>query len=1110
MNLIALALRKPILINLLTVFLVAFGIFKASQMSRDAFPSIHFDTVTITTTYPGASTEEVERFVTRVIEEAIENIEGIEDFESNSTEAFSLVIAKLDPDLSRVKKNKTITDIQRAVDSIRDLPEQILDRPLVNEIEGAVFGVITVALGGEVDYADLHLAADQLRDRLLAMPGVKNLQEYGVREAEYSIEVKPDLLAKYNMNLLQVISVLKNNHINLPGGTMKTDQGDLLVRTVGEAESIDDIKQMILRSNVSGKMVRIEDVADVRKAYPETKRLYRANGSRSIHFIVIKKNAGDIIEIAEQSRIVGQKFAEDYPNKDLKVSFINDYSQFVENRLNVLTSNSYMGIVLVLVVLLFFLSFDIALVTAIGMPVAFCAAFIVLAYMHVSINLISMFGLVIVLGMLVDDAIIVAENIWQHFEMGKPPKQAVLDGTMEVFWPVCATILTTMAAFSPLFLVSGIFGKFLTDIPLGVIVCLVMSLMEAMLILPTHAYDLLKLRVRMFGHPFLKRVHKQGEPSSNDSSAGQAKQEVKQGAEQESKHSQDTTSPLKTSTRSTPPPVQAKGWIMYAYERLLRTCVRWRYLVSGLLATAVAGSMMFAIQHIPFILFPSSGVEVIDMRVDWPKGLLKEQTEQRMLEVERVVEGLTREELRDYITKVGVQENNNLDPLRKRGAHLGQVNIYLTPENARERSAEEIISALRPKVEEVAMPLGAQRVSFHRLRTGPPVGKPVAIKVRGQDLMQADLAADQLIAALKQESGVIDISKDFQAGKKELIVEVDEAAAAKAQVDVRQVASHIRTLIEGTEAGFFQDGEERIPIKVRFPESNRNNLEDLKSSLIANAFGQLLPLERVISVRQGVGIEEMKRFDGERAITVSADIKEQETTASQVGQRILPTLASLRQDFPALSFEQGGEYQDTQESVGSLKEAGLVAVAVIFLILATQFNSLTQPFVIMLAIPFGALGVIWSFYVYGLPLSFMGCIGLIGLSGVVVNDSIVLVDFINQAKKRGLSSFEACVHAGLRRFRAVWLTTLTTSFGLIPLVYGWGGDDKFLKPAATALAFGLLFATMQILLFVPAFYLIREDLERGLVWLARGTKNMLIPRSWRPKPSQVLEEQDAS
>ena len=1034
-RIIEFCLKNSLLLNLITLATIVAGIMATLEAHREAFPGVDFDTVTVRTVYPGASPKEVELQVTNLLEEEIETVEGIEEFYSHSIENVSLIVIKLSPELSDVDKNKTVNQIQSAVDMVKDLPKSLPYPPDVTQLDSGALPIMELGLTGTMSYDELHHIAEEIQDKIKELQGAKAPIAYGFKKREFWLEVDPEKMTSLHVGLSEVIATLANKNLNLPGGVLKTSSGDLLIRTIGEVSTEEEIDNIILRTNSSGSKLRVKDIGRTRTNFEDSLERFRTNGKASINLIIRKKPSGDIVNLVRDIRTLVAQMQEKPEYAGLEASFVNDMSIFVKNRLGVLANNGVVGMILVLVALLLFLSRGIALVAALGMPVALLGAILVMQWMGITINLLSLFALVIVLGMLVDDAIIVAENIWQHYEQGKTPWNAAVDGTREVIIPVSATILTSIAAFSPLLMIEGIFGKFVESLPKVVMISLVISLIEAMFILPSHAYEMLR-----FNHHRRKN---------------RSKEKLK--------------------------PIRKESGFMATcirfYERLLYVTLKGRYVAIALTLGAFYGVFYLQNNFMKVILFPNEGLEFFFIRLDYSSGANTSDTEAKLIPFEQYIrKTLPANELKDLVTYSGLQQVDHMDPLKARASHVGQVGVYLSPESSRARSVDDIIQAIRPDVEKLASEQNAKRVYFTRQRLGPPVGKPVAIRIYGEEFEMMTAAASEISKQLSSLSGISDVTEDFLPGKDELQIKVIEEEASRSFLSTRDIASRIRAFIEGEVATYIQKNNDKVPLRVKLLEEPGKGLAELRKAVIMNRMGHLVPLSQIAQFHQSKGISSIKHRNGARVLTITAALDESKTSSSEINEIMGPPLLSLGEKYPELRFERGGEYEDTTKSMKSLSYAFVSAALMIFIILATQFKSLTQPLVVMMAIPFGIIGVILSFYFHHLPLSFLALIGVIGLSGVVVNDSIVLVDFINKARIKGKTSFEATLYAGTRRFRAVWLTSVTTILGLLPLAYGVGGQDAFLKPAAMALAYGLMFATVLILFIVPALYLIRKDI----------------------------------
>ena len=1022
----------------------------AYNINREAFPAIDFDIVTVRTIYPGASPKEVEQYVTQVLEDEIESVDHIEEMYSNSIENISLIVIKLDPELGERKKNYTINRIQRAVDRVRNLPAEIANPPEVTQLDSGELPVLELAISGDMPYEQLHDLSEEIIESIKRLPDAKEPIKYGYLEKEYWVEVSPEKLRTHYIGMPQVITALSHKNLNIPGGVLRSPEGDYLVRTIGEVKTVQEVDDIVIRTNSSGVHLHIRDIGQTRAAFEESNLYFRTNGQASINLIIRKKAKGDIIRLVDDVKKVMEEYKESSSYKDFSVAYVNDMSVFVKKRLGVLIDNGILGMLLVLLCLLLFLSRGIALVAAMGMPVALLGAIVFMKFFGLTINLLTLFSLVIVLGMLVDDAIIVAENIWRHYEEGKSPWDAAIDGTREVIWPVSATILTTVAAFSPLLMVYGIFGKFVESLPKVVIISLVISLIEAMFILPCHAYDMLKLH----------KWRRENKPLEKQK-----------------------------------PLAKTSGLFHYCtrlYVKFLAFALKHRYGFVFALIMLLFASAWVHKNYMKSILFPNEGIEHFFIRADLPPGTSVQITQDKIRVFEQLVkQKVLKDELKDFVTYVGLQQSDNMDPFKAKASHVAQVAVYLSPESDRQRTADMIIASMRQEALDLGSAHGFKKVFFQRQNIGPPVGKPVALRIYGHDFVSIRAASKRLQAALGDIPGVHDISEDYIPGKDELQVRIDEQKANRSFVSTQDVALHLRASLEGQIATYIHEEGKRVPVRVRFDEKDRTDIKSLAASHILNQTGRLVPMQAMAEFSTAPGVSSIRHRNGSRLITVTADLNEKITTSNEVNEKILPVMNQLKTEFPALQMERGGEYEDTSKSMESLAYAFSFALVMIFVILATQFKSMTQPLVVMAAIPFGIVGVLAAFYVHDLPLSFIAMIGMIGLSGVVVNDSIVLVDFINKNREAGVELIKAIINAGRLRFRAVCLTSITTIFGLLPLAYGIGGQDAFLKPAAMALGYGLLFSTILILVFVPALYLIRMDIINLLIAVARPFSRFL-------------------
>ncbi len=1029
-RLVAYFAERSLMVNIFTVGLLVAGLIFIFSAKREAFPNIDFDWVVVTTIYPGATPTDVEKHITKPIEDEIREVDGLKQIYGTSLDSRSVIAIQLDPDLKN--KDKTVNDIKNAVDRVDDLPEDAED-PEVKELNTKQQSVLEVSILDRKEIAndtqefELRRYAKMLEDRLLEVEGVAKIEKKGYRDREMIVEVKPELLEAYHVAINEVITALSKKSIDFPGGVIKSSTGEILIRTVGEVQTSGEIGNVLIRANDMGNWVKVGDVAKVSDSFEEEKIINKTRGKKSVTLTIVKKESADIITMVNSVMKEVDRFKKILP-KNYDMSIYRDLSYYVKRRLNVLVSNGIIGFTLVVLSLFFTLGWRISIVTALGIPTAFFATFAWMAWYGVSINLMSMFGLIMVLGMLVDDAIVVSENIYRYLEEGKPVKEAVVTGTTEVILPVAGTILTTIVAFLPLIFMKGIMGKFMWTLPAVVIVALLASWMECMFILPSHIKDIERMR---------------SEHHANQPKEG-----------------------------------RLFAFFKDRYRRIVGKILRNRYKALALITLFFFGSIVFATMSVKFILFPQGGVEIAVAKAEAPTGTTVQQMSRKLGRIEEVIAKLPSTELDTFVSSAGIMQEEVNDPNTKRGSNYGIVMIYMTPEQNRKRKADAIIDQVRqgckPFLNEFT------KLEFTLARTGPPVGKAINVTIKGDDFDVLKKISDEYKNYLKTINGLKDIKDDFEAKKDEVRVIVDERTAAIAGITVFDVASTVRTCFEGTVATSIKKTDEEIDIRVRFPEALRNRIESLKSVKVANRMGNLIPITRVARFELTKGLSTISRKDWRRVVNVTADIDEhaKDVTSVAVNRMLMKKFDGMEERYRGYTISYEGEFKDTQESVEDLMKSFLIAFLAIYIILVALFRSLVHPLIIVMVIPMTLIGVIWTFFFHGLPISFLALMGVVGLAGVVVNDSIVLVDFIQKLRLQGLAPFESCVEGGALRLRPIFLTTITTVLGLLPTAYGIGGYDPFLKPMALSLGWGLAFGTTITLIGTPLLYMMLSDIRR--------------------------------
>ncbi len=1040
MKLANFSVKNSLLVNMVSIFIFIIGTYSMFQMNREAFPSVSYDIVTITTIYPGAPAEDVEKLVTIPLEKELKGISGIDLMTSSSEESLSSIGITIDPKAR--DKNKVVNDIQSAVDRVSNLPESAED-PQVFELDSKEFPVIEISLFGDVSEEKRRQYAESLESVLEDIDGTASVRRIGWRDRELWVEADPDKLKSLHVSIEEVMDALKARNVSVPSGQLTLENVEYNVRVTGEFTTASEIEDVVVRSNDAGNLIKVKDIANVIDSFEDQSSIAKVNGVRSASMVVIKKEQADAITLVEDVKKAIDAYKEKLP-EEIDIILTNDFSYYIKRRLGVLTNNGTIGLVFVLFILFLFLDPIPALMTAIGIPIAFFITFTTMWMMGMTINLVTMIGLILVLGMIVDDGIIVSENVYRYIEKGMSPKEAAVKGTNEVIAPVTVTILTTFAAFSPLLFMTDILGKFIRGIPIVVMVALSASLFEAFIILPSHLSDCVKQGFNerdVFGRKFRRRWFKK---------------------------------------------------LVDFYTKILNVALKHKKRVIGcLFLSLVVAIALLATNVVKKVMFSGEGMEEFYIRAEATSGVPFEKMNELIVPVEKLVGSIPTEDLDSYRTYIGsIGQEHGFDPNEKRGSHFGQITVFLTPLQHRKRSPKEIMDSLRPQLEKIG---GFEKLYFFMPKEGPPTGKAVEVGIKGDDFSVLQEIAKELTEYLATLEGVSDINSSYSYGKKQLKVVVDEAKARKAYLTIGQIAATVRSVFRGGVATTVKPSkaEEEIDVLVRFPEKDRNNMKSFEKIFIPNKQGNLVPLSSVATVKETEGVYAIKHRDGKRVLYVSATVDDEKETSLSVNKKLQKKFGKISEKYFGYNLNFGGEFEDQMESFANLGISFLFALLFIFIILVAMFRSLIQPFIVIMAIPFGLVGVILSFWVHdiigkaffetGRPLSFFAFLGIVGLTGIVVNDSIVLVDFINRLRKSGKDRMHSLIEAGQTRLRPVIMTSVTTIGGLLSVAYGIGGGDPFLKPMALSIIWGLLFATGLTLIGIPCIYAIIDDLTEKVL-----------------------------
>ncbi len=996
---------NSVIVNLLTVLIIVMGGMSIINLNKETFPNIDFNYITVRTAYQGAAAEDVEKLISIEIERELKEVDGIEEINAMSAEGASIVSLKIDPDFDT---DDVLVDVRNALGDLgANVPDDV-ESPVITKMTNRNRALLSYAIIGD-DELELRKTAKFVRDELERYAPISKVELNGYREEQFDIQVKLDALEKNDITLTSILQAIRDRQVNITAGNIKLPEKEKLVRTLKENETVESFKNIVLLSNDIGSSLKLKDVATVSRILKDKTREERSNGQSAIFVEVNAKSNADVIETSDW---VKNKIEELSKSKGFKYKKFADMSFYVKRRLGVLSQNGIQGIILVIVSLVMFMNFRVSLITALGAPFAFLVAFSLMDSFDITINLISMFGLILVLGMLVDDSIIVAEQYYQYLERGVEPRQAAKKAAYDTLAPVTSTVLTTMVAFGSLFYMEGIMGKFMWSVPAVVILCLIASWIECFIILPGHLADFAS---------GVKNMEK---------------------------------------TRWYKP-------VQDFYQKSLEWSLKHAIVTVSVFIFLFISSIAAIKFVMKFELFPADDVTYAYLNIKGPVGSTFEKTNKILMEMEKIIEKeIQKHEIVGYRTITGYQWSKGGTP--RVGSHYGSIFIELTMQDFRERKTDFILKEVSEKAQ---LLVGDYTFSLEKIKNGPPSGKPVNVEISSDSIEDLKLASQKIKTYLEGKEEVISSEIDYEVGKRQIIVDINEAEARRLGVTNTQIAMELRNAFEGLVATTIKKSDEDIDVLVRLEESERSKEETLKKIKVSNAQGRRIPLVKMATFKEQDGSFLIRRFDRKRTFAISGEVDRLKSTSNKVNNEIKPFLDKTVGQFEGMTYQLSGENKDTADSLASFKKALIGSVFLIFILLVVQFSSMAQPLIVMSAIPFGLIGVVASFMVFNLPIGFMALMGMLGLVGVVINDSIVLVTFINRYLNEYGFHIESLIKAAVSRFRPVILTTITTVVGLLPVAHMPGGDP-FLKPMATSFAYGLLFSTTITLIFVPTCYLL--------------------------------------
>ena len=1044
--------KNSVAANLVMLALVLGGFIFAGQIKQEVLPEFDMDYVSVTVFYPGADPEEVEKGVVLALEEAVRGIDGVDELQASASEGRGSVYIKL---LSSADPNKVLGDVKNAVDRITTLPVDA-EEPLVNLMANKR-EVITLVLHGDVENAEhvLRNLVESSRDELLGLEEVTQVELAGVRQREIAVEISRNTLRSYGLTLDQVAQTIRRESVDLPAGSVKTRGGEILLRTKERSYTGEDFRQIVVRSTADGGKVRLGDIATVSDDFVETDEASYFNGEPAAMVRVYRIGDQTPIEVAEAVK----KYRDDLEGRlppGVKVSTWQDWSEMYRERIDLLLRNAYLGLFLVLIVLGLFLEIRLAFWVTMGIPISFMGSILLMPLFGVSFNMISLFAFIVTLGMVVDDAIVVGENIFEKRQQGLPYLQAAIEGVREVAVPVTFAILTTVAAFMPMLFVPGISGKLFGVIPSIVISVLLISLVEGLVVLPAHLSHESQKKERGLVYQFGLAFKLLSLPLL----------------------------PLMWLFETMRKACTAflEGFINKAYQPMVRLAVTYRYATVALCLAMLMLSIGLRVSGtLGWSFLPKIESDRVTARFELPYGTPVERTE----DVQKQIMNAANEVLEEF---GGTHHSRGIYTLLGRGlpaggpvnfgggimgGHMGSVQMRLVPISERDFTASEFTKRWREKVGSIS---GVDKMNF-AYEIGMSPGAPVDVKLSHMDIPTLERAATELGRLLAEFQGAKDIDVGFQGGKTQLDFELTEEAS-NLGMKATDVGRQVRSAFYGAEALRQQRARDEIRVMVRNPRSERRSEYDVEELVVRTPQGGEAKLRQLATVKRSKSETSIGRSEGRRVVHVTAEVEREESTPEEINGRLKSeVLPQLREKFPGLTTEFAGSRRDQQKSMQSLGLGYLLALLAIFSLLAIPFRSYIQPLVVMSAIPFGLVGAFLGHLIMGFDISMISLMGIVALSGVVVNDSLVLVHSANALRDDGMSPREAVIRAGMRRFRPILLTSLTTFLGLAPMIWETSVQARFLIPMAISLGFGVLFATFIILILVPSSYVIVEDLK---------------------------------
>ncbi len=1031
MSLAKFSVKNPILINMLMILVYVGGFYTMYTIPKEEMPAIDMGAFNITITYRGVSPEEMERNVVNKIEEEIQDMDDIDYISSTSQEGVANIFVQME---SNANMERAWNDINAEVDKVKDLPENANDPNIIEINMREINDICAVIISGDKDPNIMRDIVEDFEDELLKIDHISKYETSGIQDREFWIEVNNDRMNEYNLTYNDIMGVVASTNSNTPGGELDVGSSQYLVRTMAEYETVKDIEDQIIKMNSNGAAIRLKDIATVLDTLEERETIGKYNGVTGANISVYKKEDGNIIDVVADIRELCEKYENNIPGISAEVR--NDGSIRVENSINTLSSNAIMGIVLVFIVLLIFLGWKNAFYAAWGIPFSFLLTIIFMDYFDVTLNNLSLFGLILVLGMIVDDAIIVLENIHRYAEMGYSKYEAAIKGTQEIIWPVIAAVATTISAFLPLLWMEGMMSKFLGNFTIVVILALTASLIECLLLLPSHVAE--------FG---TAKIHEEKEHKLH-------------------------------------------SYLTKRYRASITWVLKHRFISLLVLIMGLIGSgAMLASGAVGFEFFPKSTPKTLKVILETEVGSSLDKTNVVVTNLEEAIMGIDQKiDIESIVSNIGMYRESHRT---ETASNYAEVSIDLIDADQLQNDYQDIKKSVIRELDKV------KGIKLYKLkeasRGGPRSEYDIELRVYGDDIATLDKISEYLISELEVIPGLEEIESSQDNGKSEIRIIPNTEALYMYGLTEANITSTVATALYGSTISKFRgSGLEEYDIIVKSDESQLSSFSDLENLKIRTRSGSLVPLKDLAKFDIQQGYSKIEHYDLERKYTVTAQCGYYEKDGEKIkqvpgqvisqlkGSKVKNTegvLSDFEEKYPGYKLEYGGIEKQQSETYSKLGLAFIVAVLMIFTILATQFKSYVKPLIVMSALPFAFIGVTLGLFVTGLSFSMMTMIAVLALAGVVVNDSLVLVDFINKEREAGRDRWNSLINAGAIRLRPIIMTTVTTIAGFMPMILSDSVATADWKPMAVAIAFGLGFATVLTLFLVPVLYSFEDSVK---------------------------------